>query len=242
MNTQDTFTPDNEKANAQKAVVLLSGGLDSTTVLAMARAAGYRCHTLSFHYGQRQQAELALAEETSSRLGAEAHLVLRLDLDRIGGSALTGAIDVPKDRPLHDMEGDIPVTYVPARNIIFLAHALAWAEVLDCRHIFLGVNAVDYSGYPDCRPEFIEAFARMAKLGTRTGVNHQGFSIHTPLIRMSKREIIQQGLQLGVDYSRTHTCYDPRDGLACGRCDACRLRRKGFAEAGLTDPLPYVAS
>ncbi|OQX13789.1 MAG: 7-cyano-7-deazaguanine synthase QueC [Desulfobulbaceae bacterium A2] len=233
-------SPDIVSPAAEKAVVLLSGGLDSTTVLAIARAAGYRCHTLSFHYGQRQQAELALAEESSRRQGAEAHLVLRLDLDRIGGSALTSTIEVPKDRPIDEMEHGIPVTYVPARNIIFLAHALAWAEVLEARHIFLGVNAIDYSGYPDCRPEFIEAFARMANLGTKAGANNRGFSIHTPLIRMSKGEIIRQGLRLGVDYSRTHTCYDPQDGLACGRCDACRLRRKGFAEAGLADPLPYL--
>lgn len=222
------------------AVVLLSGGLDSTTVLAMARAGGYRCHSLSFDYGQRQRVELELAAENSRRQGAERHLVLRLDLDRIGGSALTDAIEVPKDRPLHDMAPLIPVTYVPARNIIFLAHALAWAEVLGARHIFLGVNAVDYSGYPDCRPEFIAAFTRMADLGTRAGTEGRGILIHTPLIHMSKREIIAEGLRLGVDYRRTHSCYDPRDGLACGRCDACRLRRKGFSEAGLDDPLPYA--
>ena len=226
--------------NERQAVVLLSGGLDSTTVLAMARAQGFVCNCLSFHYGQRQAVELERARVIARHYQARRHLVLRVDLDAIGGSALTDALDVPKDRPLEDMDRMIQVTYVPGRNIIFLAHALAWAEVLAAADIFLGINAIDYSGYPDCRPEFLEAFARMANLGTRSGTTGMPFRFHAPLIRLSKKEIIRKGVELGVDYGLTHSCYDPVDGLACGRCDACRLRLQGFREAGLVDPAPYV--
>lgn len=224
---------------SRHAVVLLSGGLDSTTTLAIARSQGFSCHCLSFRYGQRQEVELARAAAVAAACGCE-HLVLRLDLDRIGGSALTADIAVPKGRDPDEMH-DIPATYVPARNIIFLAHALAWAEVKESRDIFIGVNALDYSGYPDCRPEFIRAFAAMANLGTRAGTEGgRPFVIHTPLIAMSKAEIIIKGLELGVDFAATHTCYDPGpEGVACGLCDACRLRLKGFREAGVEDPLPY---
>jgi len=221
-----------------KAVVLLSGGLDSTTTLAIALAEGYVCHCLSFSYGQRQDIELDRAAAIARHYHCR-HLVLRLDLDRIGGSALTTDLPVPNNRAPEVMEEEIPVTYVPARNIIFLSHALAWAEVLGARDIFIGVNALDYSGYPDCRPQFIEAFTRMANLGTKSG-RDRPFAIHTPLIRLTKAQIIKKGKELGVDYAKTHTCYDPDDqGVACGRCDACLLRRRGFSEAGLTDPLPY---
>ncbi|PIE55757.1 MAG: 7-cyano-7-deazaguanine synthase QueC [Desulfobulbus propionicus] len=220
------------------AVILLSGGLDSTTVLAMAANQGYTCNCLSFRYGQRQEIELQRAQKVSEQLGAARHLVLEVDLGAIGGSALTTTIDVPKDREIGDNE--IPVTYVPARNIIFLAHALSWAEVVGARDIFLGINAVDYSGYPDCRPEFLDAFTQMANLGTKAGSTGQSFHFHAPLMRMSKKEIIEQGVRLGVNYGLTHSCYDPVGELACGRCDACLLRLKGFAEAGLTDPAPYV--
>ena len=230
----------NQPATRPKAVILLSGGLDSTTVLAIARKRGFACYCLSFRYGQRQDIELERARTIARQMGARRHLILRLDLDTIGGSALTGDIPVPKDRPLADDADEIPVTYVPGRNIIFLAHALSWAEVEGAGDIFLGINAVDYSGYPDCRPEFLKAFAAMANLGTRAGVRGAPFRLHAPLIRMSKKEIIQTGLALGVDYSLTHSCYDPVDGRGCGRCDACRLRLKGFAEAGLDDPAPYA--
>jgi len=226
----------------QKAVVLLSGGLDSTTTLAVAVSKGFSCYCLSFSYGQRQAIELQAAKRVAEAFGALQHLVLRLDLDKIGGSALTADIAVPKASAETAVgQETIPVTYVPGRNIIFLAHALAWAEVLDADDIFIGVNAVDYSGYPDCRPEFIEAFTRAANLGTRKGCETgRGFVVHTPLINLSKAEIIRLGIGLGVDYAMTHTCYDPGpDGAACGLCDACRLRRKGFEEAGLQDPLPY---
>ncbi len=225
---------------APQAVVLLSGGLDSTTVLAYARAEGFVCHCLSFRYGQRQDIELRRAAEICRKMGARNHLVLGLDLAAIGGSALTTDIPVPKDRGWDEMEEGVPVTYVPGRNIIFLSHALAWAEVLGASDIFLGINAVDYSGYPDCRPEFLEAFARVANLGTRAGSGGNPFTLHAPLMHMSKGEIIRLGMRLGVDYAATHSCYDPVGELACGRCDACRLRLKGFAEAGLTDPARYV--
>ncbi len=228
------------REKAPRAVVLLSGGLDSTTVLAHALAGGYRCNCLSFRYGQRQDIELRRAAELCRKMGVENHLILNLDLAAIGGSALTTSMPVPKDRAWSEMEEGIPVTYVPGRNIIFLSHALAWAEVLGASDIFLGINAVDYSGYPDCRPEFLAAFARMANLGTRAGNEGTPFTLHAPLMRMSKREIIELGTRLGVDYAATHTCYDPVGELACGRCDACRLRLKGFAEAGLTDPARYV--
>ncbi len=224
----------------KKAVILLSGGLDSTTVLAIARDRGFACYCLSFRYGQRQKIELERAAGVARAMGARQHLVLGLDLDRIGGSALTGDIEVPKDRKTEDM-ADIPATYVPGRNTIFLAHAAAWAEVVGARDIFLGVNAVDYSGYPDCRPEFITAIETAFNLGTRAGVEGRKFIIHTPLIHMSKKEIIETGLRLGVDYGITHSCYDPDDaGRACGRCDACRLRLAGFAAAGINDPAPYA--
>ena len=224
----------------KQAVILLSGGLDSTTVLAIARSQGFTCNCLSFQYGQKQGIELEKAKEIARQQGAERHLILRVDLDAIGGSALTTSQEVPKDRPLAEMERDIPVTYVPGRNIIFLAHALSWAEVLGAQDIFLGINAVDYSGYPDCRPAFLDAFERMANLGTKAGSMGQLFHFHAPLIALSKKEIILRGIELGVKYSRTHSCYDPVEGLACGRCDACRLRLQGFAEAGLQDPAPYA--
>ncbi|MGW8157506.1 MAG: 7-cyano-7-deazaguanine synthase QueC [Desulfoprunum sp.] len=222
------------------AVILLSGGLDSTTVLAIADAEGYACHCLSFDYGQKQTVELAKAEKIAARYGAKRHLILRLDLDRIGGSALTDNIAVPKDgNP--EQQGTIPVTYVPARNTILLAHAVAWAEVLGAWDIFIGVNAVDYSGYPDCRPEFLAAFAHMANLGTKAGISGAAqFTIKAPLMYLSKAEIIKRGLSLGVDYSLTHSCYDPRGTKACGRCDACILRRNGFAAAGVPDPTDYL--
>lgn len=226
--------------NQQQAVVLLSGGLDSTTVLAIAQSQGFVCNCLSFQYGQRQSVELERARVIARNAGAARHLVLRVDLDAIGGSALTDEIEVPKDRPFGDMEKEIPVTYVPGRNILFLAHALSWAEVLGASDIFLGINAVDYSGYPDCRPEFLDAFAQMANLGTKAGATGKPFRFHAPLIRLSKKDIILKGRELGVDYGLTHSCYDPVGDKACGRCDACRLRLQGFSEAGLIDPAPYV--
>lgn len=226
--------------NERNAVVLLSGGLDSTTVLALARSQGFACNCLSFQYGQRQAIELERARTIAQHFHAARHLVLRVDLDAIGGSALTADIAVPKDRPFAAMEQDIPVTYVPGRNIIFLAHALSWAEVLGAADIFLGINAIDYSGYPDCRPEFLDAFAAMANLGTKAGTTGRPFRFHAPLIRLSKKEIILKGMELGVDYGLTHSCYDPVEGKGCGRCDACRLRLQGFCEAGLVDPAPYV--
>jgi 7-cyano-7-deazaguanine synthase len=220
-----------------RAVVLVSGGLDSTTVLAMAQARGYACHTLSFDYGQRHRAELYAAERVSAAMGEVEHKVVRLNLDTIGGSALTDmAIAVPEE----ETEG-IPITYVPARNTVFLAIALGWAEVLDASDIFIGVNAVDYSGYPDCRPEFIAAFETMANLATRAGVEGQHLRIHAPLIDMTKGEIIKAGLDLGVDYGLTVSCYQATaEGLACGRCDSCRLRRQGFIDAGVADPTRYA--
>lgn len=221
----------------EQAVVLLSGGLDSATTLAMAREQGLVCHALSFDYGQRHRVELTAARRVAEALGAREHRVISLDLRAIGGSALTDdAIEVPKDE---DNAG-IPVTYVPARNTLFLSYALAWSEVLGARHIFIGVNAVDYSGYPDCRPEFIAAFQAMANLATKAGVEGQGVTIHTPLIDLSKAEIIREGTRLGVDYGLTLSCYDPdAEGRACGHCDSCRLRAAGFAAAGVADPTPY---
>lgn len=234
--------------NQPKAVVLLSGGLDSTTMLAMARQQGYRCYCLSFAYGQRQVIELERARENAVRYQAEKHLVLEIGLGAIGGSALTADIPVPKNEPVHQdwqsEKGAIPVTYVPGRNTIFLAYALAWAEVVGAWHIFIGVNAMDYSGYPDCRPEYLEAFSHLADLGTKAGVMGSGkFVINAPLLQMSKREIVEAGMALGVDYQRTHSCYDPSpEGLACGVCDSCQLRRKGFVEAGLEDPAAYQSN
>jgi 7-cyano-7-deazaguanine synthase len=230
-----------QKSREKKAVVLLSGGLDSTTVLAIARDEGYLCYCLSFQYGQRQAVELEKAKESSARFGAAEHLVLDIGLDRIGGSALTGKMEVPKGRSFATMEEAIPQTYVPGRNTIFLAYAMAWAEVVGADDIFIGVNALDYSGYPDCRPEYLEAFEKMARLATRVGTEgKRPLRIHAPLMHSSKKEIIQRGTALGVDYATTHSCYDPgTDGRACGQCDACLLRLKGFAEAGIRDPLQY---
>ena len=223
------------------AVCLLSGGLDWATALAFARRDGFACYALSFDYGQRHRIELEAAARVARSLGAVEHKTVVIDLRLFGGSALTADIDVPKDRPASAMTHGIPITYVPARNTIFLSFALAWAEVLACSDIFIGVNAVDYSGYPDCRPDYVLAFERMANLATRAGVEGaQKLTIHTPLIAFSKAEIIRAGLALDVDYSLTHSCYDPAaDGRACGHCDSCLLRVAGFAAAGAVDPLPY---
>ena len=225
----------------KKAVVLSSGGLDSTTVMAIAKNEGYALYSLSFSYGQRHFIELEAAGKVAEKIGVEKHLVINLDLDKIGGSALTDSIDVPKNRDEEAISADIPVTYVPARNTIFLSYALAWAEVLKSSDIFIGVNAIDYSGYPDCRPEYIEAFEKMANLATKAGVEGlTRIKINTPLLNMSKAQIIKKGIELGVDYSLTHSCYDPNpEGVACGRCDSCILRKKGFKEAGVNDPTKY---
>lgn len=222
--------------NDKKAVILLSGGLDSATVIAMAKAEGYACYSMSFDYGQRHRAELQAAERVARQLGVVEHKVIGLNLNGIGASALTdSSIAVPES----PTDG-IPATYVPARNTVFLALGLGWAEVLEARDIFIGVNAVDYSGYPDCRPEFVEAFERMANLATRAGVEGQGFSIRAPLQQMSKSEIIQAGMRLGVDYALTVSCYQADDeGRACGKCDSCRLRAAGFAAAGVPDVTRY---
>jgi 7-cyano-7-deazaguanine synthase len=223
---------------SKKAVVLYSGGVDSTTCLAIARSEGFDPYAISFFYGQRHRAELEFAKANARPMGALEHMIVEFDLRKIGGSALTADIAVPKE----GVGNDIPVTYVPARNTIFLSFALGWAEVLDAFDIFIGVNALDYSGYPDCRPEYISAFEKMANLATKAGVEGKGrFRVHTPLISLTKGEIIRRGLDLGVDYSRTHSCYDPSaEGLACGLCDSCRLRLKGFAEAGSSDPVKYA--
>jgi 7-cyano-7-deazaguanine synthase len=220
-----------------RAVCLLSGGLDSSTCLALARRDGYECYALSFDYGQRHRIELDAAARVAARLGARQHVVARIDLRMFGNSALTAEIDVPKARSLDDMGHGIPITYVPARNTIFLSFALAWAEVLEASDIFIGVNALDYSGYPDCRPEFIAAFESMANLATKAGVEDRTLvRIHTPLIRLSKAQIVKLGRELGLDFSLTHSCYDPAaDGAPCGQCDSCLLRRKGFEEAGIED-------
>jgi 7-cyano-7-deazaguanine synthase len=225
----------------KKAVVLLSGGLDSTTTLAVARDQGFDVHALTFRYGQRHGAEVEAARRIAAAFGMTQHVVIPIDLRVFGGSALTDDIAVPKGRPIEEMGQGIPVTYVPARNTIFLSFALAWAEVLGANDVFLGVNALDYSGYPDCRPEYIGAFQRMANLATKAAVEgRQRLVVHTPLIHLTKAEIIRKGLALGVDYSLTCTCYDPSPrGEACGQCDACLLRRKGFAENGIDDPAPY---
>ena len=227
----------------KKAVVLLSGGLDSATTLALARSQGFACHALSFGYGQRHARELEAAKKVAASLGAVEHLVLTLDLRSVGGSALTADIPVPKGRSQEEIGRGIPVTYVPARNTIFLAHALGWAEVLGAEDLFFGANVYDGSGYPDCRPEYVEAFEKLANLATKAGVEGKSrFKIHTPLIRMTKAQIVTQGRALGVDFGLTWSCYEPSpDGRACGGCDSCLLRKKGFAEAGLRDPLPYVA-
>jgi len=225
--------------SSPKAVVLLSGGLDSTTVLAIARKQGFAAYAISFRYGQRHAVELECAERVASALGAIDHLIVDFDLRRFGGSALTADISVPKDRPITEMSQGIPITYVPARNTIFLSFALAWAEKLAASDIFIGVNALDYSGYPDCRPEYISAYERMANLATKAGVEGaQHLKIHMPLVSMTKAGIIKTGLGLGVDYSITSSCYDPGpDAAPCGECDSCQLRAKGFTEAGVADPL-----
>jgi 7-cyano-7-deazaguanine synthase len=218
-------------------VCLLSGGLDSATCLAYARREGFLCYALSFDYGQRHRVELDAAARVAARIGVERHLVTKIGLDAFGGSALTADIEVPKGRAAEEMGNGIPITYVPARNTIFLSFALAWAEVLGSSDIFIGVNALDYSGYPDCRPEYIEAYERMANLATKAGVEGRTrLRIHTPLLRLSKADIVRLGQELGLDFSLTHSCYDPDSaGRPCGQCDACLLRRKGFEEAGIAD-------
>ncbi|MBN1959290.1 MAG: 7-cyano-7-deazaguanine synthase QueC [Desulfuromonadales bacterium] len=222
----------------KKAVVLYSGGLDSTTCMAIARDQGFEPYALSFSYGQRHTVELEKARQYAPLIGAQDHMVVDIDLRKMGGSALTDDIEVPKQGVQAD---EIPVTYVPARNTIFLSFALGWAEVLGAADIYIGVNALDYSGYPDCRPEFIQAFEQLANLATKAGVEGQPYHIHAPLIDLTKAEIITQGMSLGVDYGLTHSCYDPTaEGLSCGQCDSCRLRLKGFADAGLQDPVPYA--
>jgi 7-cyano-7-deazaguanine synthase len=224
------------------AVVLLSGGLDSATTLAIARAQGFSCHALSFRYGQRHAAELASAQAVARHLGVVEHRIIEIDLRAFGGSALTDDIAVPKDRDDAARAGGIPITYVPARNTIFLAYALGAAEVLGATDIFLGVNAVDYSGYPDCRPEFVEAFERLANVATKAGVEGRRMTIHAPLLALTKRDIIARGLELGVDFGMTLSCYDPApDGASCGRCDACLLRLEGFRQLGRPDPARYAA-
>lgn len=215
--------------------------MDSATTGAIARQAGFEVHALSFRYGQRHAIELDAARRVAAALGVARHVIIDIDLAAFGGSALTASIDVPKDRPLASMDLSIPVTYVPARNTIFLAFALGWAETLNASDLFIGANALDYSGYPDCRPEFLRAFETMAQLGTRMGTEGRAIKVHAPLISMTKGQIIEKGRALGVDFSLTRTCYDPAPlGEACGRCDACQLRLKGFAEVGLSDPAPYA--
>ncbi|MCR6629786.1 MAG: 7-cyano-7-deazaguanine synthase QueC [Magnetospirillum sp.] len=230
-------------APRKTAIVLLSGGLDSATALAIAQDMGFACAALSFRYGQRHLVELDRARLVAARAGVIRHEICDIDLRAFGGSALTDDIAVPKDRDEAAMEAEIPVTYVPARNTIMLSFALAFAEVMGADDIFVGVNAVDYSGYPDCRPEYIAAFERMANLATKAGVEGHKLTVHAPLITLTKAQIIRRGLELGVDYSLTSSCYDPTpEGHACGRCDSCRLRLKGFAEAGTSDPVPYVGT
>jgi 7-cyano-7-deazaguanine synthase len=237
MTTENSVIPE-----TKRAVVLLSGGLDSATVLAIARSQGYEPYALSFSYGQRHIWELEAAARVASSIGVIQHRTAQIDLRVFGGSALTSDIAVPKGRSADDMSHGIPITYVPARNTIFLSFALAWAEVIGSSNIFIGVNALDYSGYPDCRPEFIEAFERMANLATKAGVEgRQSLKIHTPLIDLTKAQIIAKGLELGVDYSLTSSCYDPSStGQPCGECDSCLLRQKGFRENGIEDPLRYA--
>jgi 7-cyano-7-deazaguanine synthase len=230
------------KGENQPAVILVSGGLDSATVLAEAKAAGFRPHALSISYGQRHQVELQAARRVVKAIGVAQHVELAIDLRAFGGSALTSELEVPKDRPDESMAQGIPVTYVPARNTVFLSLALAWAETLGAFDIFVGVNCVDYSGYLDCRPEYLRAFEAMANLATRAGVEGQGrFQIHAPLVTLTKDQIILRGMELGVNFSLTHSCYDPTpDGLACGHCDSCRIRRAAFERLGLPDPVSYA--
>jgi len=231
------------RSEGKRAVVLSSGGLDSTTAMAIAKYEGYDIYSLSFRYGQRRGLELKAAQQVARKLDARKHLVIDIDLAKIGGSALTDDIDIPKARTYEEMDKEIPVTYVPARNTIFLSYALAWAEVLGSSDIFIGVNAIDYSGYPDCRPEYVEAFEHMANLATKAGVEGKTkLRIRTPLIQMTKAQIILRGIELGVDYAMTHSCYDPSpDGKACAQCDSCLLRKKGFKEAGVPDPTAYIS-
>jgi len=225
----------------KKAVVLFSGGLDSTTTLAIARAEKYQSYAISFIYGQRHYHEIKTARRIIQQFDIKDHMILNIPLSNIGGSALTDEIEVPKNRPEGHLSNNIPITYVPARNTIFLAYALAWAETLNAFDLFIGVNALDYSGYPDCRPEYIKAFEHMANLATKAGIEGQKFCIHTPLIQLTKAQIIRKGIKLGVDYSITHSCYDPDEsGRACGYCDSCLLRKKGFKEAGVPDPTRYI--
>ncbi len=225
----------------QRAVVLLSGGLDSTTVLAIAQDQEYRIFAMSFCYGQRHAFELECAKQIARQTVVNQHIVVDIDLRAFGGSALTDDIEVPQMRSLAEMTHDIPVTYVPARNTIFLSFALAWAETIEARHIFIGINSLDYSGYPDCRPEYIQAYTQMANLATKAGVEGQRLQVHTPLINLTKAEIIQTGTALGVDYALTHSCYSPdTQGRHCGQCDACLLRRKGFRQAQIADPTSYA--
>ncbi|HKS31506.1 MAG TPA: 7-cyano-7-deazaguanine synthase QueC [Chthoniobacterales bacterium] len=225
----------------KRAVVLLSGGLDSATTLAIAKEEGYECFALSFCYGQRHQIEVSSAQRVAKSLGVKEHRILEIDLRAIGGSALTDAVDVPKNRSENEISSAIPITYVPARNTIFLSYALAWAEVIDGQDIFIGVNALDYSGYPDCRPEFILQFEKLARLATKAGVEGKRYRIHAPLIDLTKAQIIAKGAKLGIQFSLTTSCYDPAgDGRACGECDSCLLRAKGFREADLSDPTRYV--
>jgi 7-cyano-7-deazaguanine synthase len=229
-------------ATQKKAVVLSSGGIDSTTAMAIARAEGFAIYSLSFRYGQRHVLELDSAHKVSKAMEAKEHLIVDIDLAKIGGSALTGVFEVPKGRDSKEMNREIPVTYVPGRNTIFLSYAIAWAEVVGAEDIFIGANSIDYSGYPDCRPEFIQAFEKMANLATKAGVEGKiRFRVNAPLLRMTKAEIIRKGVELGVDYGMTLSCYDPsQNGRACGHCDSCILRRKGFHEAGVPDPTPYL--
>ena len=225
-----------------RAVVLLSGGLDSATTLAICAREGFEAHTLSFEYGQRHHIEVLAAKRVAESLGVRDHRIAQIDLRVFGGSALTDEIPVPKDRDQKDASS-IPITYVPARNTIFLSYALAWCEVLGAADIFIGANAVDYSGYPDCRPEFISAFEALAGVATKAGVEGTSFRIHAPLLAMSKAQIVEAGARLGVDFALTHSCYDPTpDSLACGRCDSCRIRLEGFRQAGRKDPIPYATT
>jgi len=235
----DDFRPE---ASKPRAVILLSGGMDSSTAAAIARREGYALYALTVDYGQRHRCELEAARRIAEALGAVEHLVLKVDFTAFGKSALTDSLDVPKTRPIDPLTPDIPVTYVPARNTVLLSLALAYAESRGAWDIFIGANAIDYSGYPDCRPEFIAAFESLANLATKAAVEGRGrFRIRAPLLRLTKAEIIRRGLELGLDYSLTHTCYDPLpDGRACGQCDACQLRKKGFAEVGIPDPIPYA--
>ncbi|MBN2694022.1 7-cyano-7-deazaguanine synthase QueC [bacterium] len=225
----------------KKAIILLSGGLDSATCLAIAKDMGFECYAMSFRYGQRHTVELDAAKKVADAMGVKEHIVIDINLGTIGGSALTADIEVPKHHKVEDMGKDIPITYVPARNTIFLSFALAWGEVLHIKDIFIGVNALDYSGYPDCRPEYIESYENMANFATKLGTEGEKIKIHTPLISMTKGEIVKTGVELGVDYSLTHTCYDPdENGRSCGVCDSCLLRLKGFEEYGMRDPIDYM--